>query len=378
MKDVMGVIFTSADNFAMRELTSNRSVTALPVAARYRLVDFLLSNLVNSGINKVGILVQGNYNSLVDHIGGAKAWNLHTRNNGLYMLPPTSAMAGTGIYQGIPDALSANMEFLRRSSQEFVLIVGGRILYNTRFDDMIKAHIASRADVTLLYTRYDPVHMDAAPAQGSVMTFVKVEQDGRVTDMQINPNTATYPNMLMDVVLIKRTLLMQLVDSAVSHGLHELNRHILLPAIHEGRLNVHGFEFNGYCRRMESINSYFNMSLELLDPDVRKQLFGINPVFTKTRDDAPSRYLEGANVSNSLLADGCVIQGEVTGSVLFRGVRIGKNARIRNSIIMQDCEIGDDAELENVILDKDVTILKGGRLIGHKQYPIVLGKNVTL
>lgn len=378
MKDVMGVIYTSAEDFAMRELTSNRSVTALPLAARYRLVDFLLSNLVNSGINKVGLLVHGDYRSLMDHITGGKEWNLHTRNNGMFILPPVSNIAGGSVYKGVSDALNSNMEFLRRSSQKYVLIVGGRILYNTRFDDMIKAHIKSSADVTLMYTRFDPVNMDYAPDQNSVRAFVDVQDDGSITDMQINPNTATYPHMLMDVVLIRRTLLMQLVDSASSHGMFELDRNILLPAIKDGVLNVKGYEFTGYARRLETIGSYFNMSLELLDPAVRAALFGVNPVYTKTRDDPPSRYMPGADVSESLLADGCVIEGEVKSSVLFRGVHVGKNTVIRNSIIMQDCVIGDNVELENVILDKDVTILKGGRLIGHRHHPIVLGKNVTL
>ena len=143
-------------------------------------------------------------------------------------------------------------------------------------------------------------------------------------------------------------------------------------------MKIMGYEYTGYWKRMETINSYYNFNMDLLNKDVRRELFGVNPVFTKTRDDAPTKYLPGADVKNSLVADGCEIEGHVENSVLFRGVHVAKGAKIKGAIIMQDCSIGEDAELENVILDKDVTILKGGRMIGPKHYPIVLGKNVTV
>ena len=376
MKDVVGVIYTSKDEFSLRELASNRSVSALPVAGRYRLVDFMLSNLVNSSIRKVGVMVQGNFHSLMDHLGRGKEWNLHTRNNGLYLLIPNRT--GDEGYQGILDAFKDNMEFLRRSGQEYVLIVGGRLIYNTTYDELMDLHRETGADISLMYTRFDPVNGEYSRYSDSVRAFINVDESKRVTDIELNPNVITCPNVLMDVVLIKRTLLMHMVDVAASHGYHDLYSNIIRNAVYDKTLKVVGLEFKGYCRRMETVNSFYNLNMDLLDPDVRRELFDTNPVYTKTRNDAPAKYLPGSKVSSALVADGCVIEGEVESSVLFRGVRVAKSARIKGCIIMQDCYIGEDVELENVILDKDVTVLSGARLIGSRRYPIVLGKNVTI
>ncbi|MBR7041860.1 MAG: glucose-1-phosphate adenylyltransferase subunit GlgD [Clostridia bacterium] len=376
MKDVVGVIYTSKDEFSLRELASNRSVSALPVAGRYRLVDFMLSNLVNSSVRKVGVMMQGNFHSLMDHLGRGKEWNLHTRNNGLYLLIPNRT--GDEGYQGILDAFKDNMEFLRRSGQEYVLIVGGRLIYNTTYDELMDLHRETGADISLMYTRFDPVNGEYSRYSDSVRAFINVDESKRVTDIEINPNVITCPNVLMDVLLIKRTLLMHMVDVAASHGYHDLYSHIIRNAVYDKTLKVVGLEFKGYCRRMETVNSFYNLNMDLLDPEVRRELFDTNPVYTKTRNDAPAKYLPGSKVSSALVADGCVIEGEVESSVLFRGVRVAKSARIKGCIIMQDCYIGEDVELENVILDKDVTVLSGARLIGSRRYPIVLGKNVTI
>ncbi len=378
MKDVMGIIYTSKDEYSLRELSSKRTVTAIPLAARYRLVDFLLSNFVNSGVRKVGVLMQGNYHSLMDHLGSGKEWDLHTRNNGLYILPPFHNAEGGDTYKGILDALKANSDYLRRSSQEKVLIVGGNYVYNTVFDDMIKFHEDSGADITVMYSRFDPQTFDYSGSSHNDRTFINVDKNGFVTDMEMNPNVITYPNILMDVVLIKRTLLMHLTDTAVAHGYHNLYSDVMRNEVANGGLKIAAYEYKGYVRRIETIKSYFNLNMDLLNADVRAELFGKNPVFTKTRTDAPTRHLPGSDVKNSLIADGCVIEGEVDSCVLFRGVKVGKGAHLKHAIIMQDCYIGENTELENVILDKDVTILSECRLIGHKQYPIVMGKNVTL
>ncbi len=378
MNDVMGIIFTPQEEMSLRELTANRSVAALPVAARYRLIDFLLSSFVNSGVRNVGIIVQGNYNSLMDHIGSGKEWDLHTRNNGLFILPPRRTGGHGEAYIGVLEALRANVEYLRRSKQELVLLTGGRIIFNARFDDMFKSHIENNADITLLYTKYDPLASDTSSMSASERTFMNVEADGRVTDMEINPNAASYPNLFMDALLMKRTLLMHIADQAASRGQIDLKRNVLQEYIKSGTLKVMGYRYGGYCRKLDTIKSYFSMNMDLLNGDIRHELFAENPVYTKTRDEAPAKYLFGASVKNSLIADGCVIEGAVENCVLFRGVHISRGSNIKNSIIMQDVDVGANVELENTILDKNVTIRSDCRLIGEKLYPIVIGKNVTL
>ena len=377
MKNVMGIIYTNKDDLSLRELTNQRSVAALPLAGRYRVVDFILSSMVNSGVRNVGVIMQRNYRSLMDHLGSGKEWDLHTRNNGLFLLPPFVTQENGGEYLGVLDALRANFDYLRRSKQRLALLTNSNMVFNMNFEPMIRQHEQTDADITLLYTKVRR-DMELSSASKHTHAFLNVGKDGRISDMEVNPNAANYDTMYMNVLLIKRTLLMHLVDGAAAHGEHDINRELIQPAIKSGSLKVYGYEFEGYYRRIETIKSYFRCNMDLLDHNVRQELFKKSPVFTKTRDDVPAVYREGNNVKNSLVADGCVIEGNVENCVLFRGVHIGRNASVKNAIIMQDSEIEDSVELENVILDKNVTVRTHGRLIGQVQYPIVIGKNVTL
>ena len=377
MKNVMGIIYTNKDDLSLRELTNQRSVAALPLAGRYRVVDFILSSMVNSGVRNVGVIMQRNYRSLMDHLGSGKEWDLHTRNNGLFLLPPFVTQETGGEYLGVLDALRANFDYLRRSKQRLALLTNSNMVFNMNFEPMIRQHEQTDADITLLYTKVRR-DMELSSAGKHTHAFLNVEKDGRISDMEVNPNAANYDTMYMNVLLIKRTLLMHLVDGAAAHGEHDINRELIQPAIKSGSLKVYGYEFKGYYRRIETIKSYFRCNMDLLDYNVRQELFKKSPVFTKTRDDVPAVYREGNSVKNSLVADGCVIEGSVENCVLFRGVHIGRNASVKNAIIMQDSEIEDSVELENVILDKNVTVRAHGRLIGQVQYPIVFGKNVTL
>lgn len=377
MKNVMGIIYTNKDDLSLRELTNQRSVAALPLAGRYRVVDFILSSMVNSGVRNVGVIMQRNYRSLMDHLGSGKEWDLHTRNNGLFLLPPFVTQENGGEYLGVLDALRANFDYLRRSKQRLALLTNSNMVFNMNFEPMIRQHEQTDADITLLYTKVRR-DMELSSASKHTHAFLNVGKDGRISDMEVNPNAANYDTMYMNVLLIKRTLLMHLVDGAAAHGEHDINRELIQPAIKSGSLKVYGYEFEGYYRRIETIKSYFRCNMDLLDHNVRQELFKKSPVFTKTRDDVPAVYREGNNVKNSLVADGCVIEGNVENCVLFRGVHIGRNASVKNAIIMQDSEIEDSVELENVILDKNVTVRAHGRLIGQVQYPIVIGKNVTL
>ncbi|NLD59407.1 MAG: glucose-1-phosphate adenylyltransferase subunit GlgD [Clostridiales bacterium] len=378
MKDIMGIIFTTKDDLSLRELTSARAVAALPVAGRYRIVDFVLSNLVNSGARNVGVIMQRNYHSLMDHLGSGKEWDLHTRNNGLFILPPFLTQENGGEYAGVLDGLRANFDYLRRSRQELAIVTGSNMVFNMSFEPMIRQHEKTGADITMLYTKVRASNMELGSAQKHAHAFLNVAEDGRVVDMEVNPNAASYNNISMNVLLVKRTLLIHLVDGATAHGAHDLDRDLLQPSIKCCSLKVYGYEFDGYCRPVETIRGYFRCNMDLLDLGVRRELFKTMPVYTKIRDEVPAIYRSGNSVKNSLVADGCVIEGSVENCVLFRGVRVGRGSSVKNSIIMQDSNIEEFVELENVILDKAVTIRSHGRLIGQMQYPIVIGKNVTL
>lgn len=377
MNDVMGVVYTTND-LTLRELTSQRAVAAVPVAGRYRIIDFTLSNLVNSGVRNVGIIAQRNYQSLMDHVGSGKEWDLHTRNNGLFILPPFLTRENGGEYSGMVEALRANFDYLRRSQQKYVLVTNSDCIMSTSFEPMIKQHTESGADITLMYRKLTPTDIDVSHSSKNSHSFIDVAEDGTVVDMEVNPNAASYDNLYTEVMLVKRTLLIHLIDQAVSHGAKSMSQDVLRPYIQSGVLKIMGYRMEGYYRRIETIQSYFNFNLDLLNYDVRKELFGTKPIYTKTRDDVPAIYREGAQVKNSLVAVGCVIEGNVENCILFRGVHVARGANLKNCIIMQDSYIEEFVELENVILDKSVTVRSHGRMVGQRQYPIVIGKNVTL
>lgn len=378
MNDVMGIVYTSRENLNMRELTANRAVAALPVAGRYRIIDFILSNLVNSGVRNVGIIAQKNYHSLMDHLGSGKEWDLHTRNNGLFILPPFLTRENGGEYAGLVDALRANFDYLRRSRQQYVILSDSDYICNTSFEPMIEQHIKTGADVTMMYIKARPELMEFSPSSHNTHSFLKVAEDGSIEDIEVNPNAANYSNMSMNVLLIKRTLLIHLVDQAAAAGAKNFHADVLRSYIKSAALKVMGYEYCGYYRRVETIKGYFRFNMDLLKPEVRRELFASKPVYTKTRDDAPALYRTGAVVQNSMVADGCVIEGHVENCILFRGVHVGRGAKLKDCVIMQDSYIEENVEMENVILDKDVTVRTRGRLIGPRQYPIVIGKNTTL
>ncbi len=378
MKDVMGLIYTSKNETSLRELTASRAVAALPVAGRYRMIDFMLSNMVNSGIRNVGIIMQKNYHSLMDHLGSGKEWDLHTRNDGLFILPPFLTRDNVGSYRGILDALHSNLTYLRRSTQEYVVLTNSHTVLNTTFDDLLEFHEQARADITLVYSRKKPEEIDETITLSPRHVYLSVNEDGVLNDMEIGPTHPRTQNFYMDIMVLRRDLLLRLIDQGFAEGVNDINREILQRNVHNGPMRICGYEYKGYNRRVETINSYYGLNMDLLNSDIRHALFGLHPVYTKVHDEVPARYMEGAHAVNSLVADGCVIEGTVENSVLFRGVRVGKGAHIRNSILMQGDTIEPGVEIEHVILDKDVTVLSGSRLIAPKLYPIVVGKSKTV
>ena len=378
MKDVMGLIYTSKNETTLRELTIHRAVAALPVAGRYRMIDFTLSNMVNSGIRNVGVIMQKNYHSLMDHLGSGKEWDLHTRQNGLFILPPFSTRESVGTAGGILEALHSNMNYLRRSTQELVILVNSHTAMNTTFEDLLAFHEESEADITMVYSKKKMDEIDQTTTLTPRHVFLGISENGLVTEIEAGPRQPKTDNFYMDILVMRRELLIQLVDDAYAQNYHDFNRDVLQRYVANQHLRICGYEYKGYNRRVETINSYYALNMDLIKAEPRRELFGVNPVFTKIRDEVPARYMPGAKVVNSLVADGCVIEGTVENSVLFRGVYVGPNTHIQNSILMQEDNIEEGVELEGVILDKQVTVKRNERLIAPTNYPIVIGKNTTI
>ena len=376
MKDVMGVIYTSRNDLRLRELTMSRAVAALPVVSRYRIIDFVMSSLVNSGARNVGVIMQKNYQSLMDHLGSGKEWDLHTRNDGLFILPPYLTRDNVGTYGGMLEALRSNLRYLRRSKQEYLILTNSETVYNMNFDDALRYHIDNHADMTLIYTKAGNIRFDQQVTDRHA--YLDVDNRGNVVDYESGPVEPTYDNFYMDVLIIRREMLAHLVDQAVAHGERDFGKDIIQSHIRTGDMKIMGYEYKGYACRIESVLSLFRFNMDMLDVKTRHEMFNVNPVYTKVRDEVPAKYMHDSSAVNSLVADGCVIEGHIENSILFRGVRVAPGATVKNSIIMQDSEIQQGAEVENVILDKQVTIKRDGRLIGQPSYPIVIAKGSIL
>ncbi|HWR44709.1 glucose-1-phosphate adenylyltransferase subunit GlgD [Sporomusa sp.] len=372
MKTIMGLINLHESDDLLREIARHRPLAAVPFAGRYRLIDFILSNLINSGITNVGILSAGNSRSLMDHIRSGKEWDLARKKDGLFILPSLQTSNVQGAFPNDLADFFNNLDYIRSSRQRYVLLAGSRMVCNINFEAVHRFHIEKKADITVLYKEYGENTGRFANA-----TMVETDDNGRIIDMEICPVNARSKKMSLEMYLIDRQLLVDLVDASMSRGGTNVARDCFIKNLET--LKMYGYPFNGYLARVSSVQSYFEHSRELLNPEVWQELFFANgSIYTKVKDEAPAKYQQDAVVQRSLVANGSVVAGKVENSILFRGVKVHKGARIINSIIMQKGEIGPGAVLENVICDKDVKITAGKKLKGELNHPIVIEKGTVV
>ena len=369
--NALGIIFPNSYDNTVPELVTERAMASIPFAGRYRMVDFVLSSMANCGISNVSIVVRKNYHSLMDHLGTGREWDMARRHGGLNIVPPF-AEKGVRIYSGRVEALGSILSFLEHQKEKYVVMSDANIAVNYDFNALLAAHQASGADVTVAYQK-----TEIPEGRKNDNYTLTIDADGRVTELLFNDYRSGVQNLDLNIYVLERETLIKLVKDATARGLIYFERDILAHNVNI--LNIHALEYTGYVAHVCDMKSYFDENLKLIDDRNLEALFPKgSPIYTKIRDDNPTRYVTGSKVVDSILADGCVIEGTVENCVLFRGVHIGRNASVKNAIIMQDSEIEDSVELENVILDKNVTVRTHGRLIGQVQYPIVIGKNVTL
>ena len=338
---VAGIVFANINDNLMRKLTSKRSLASVPFGARYRVIDFALSNLVNAGVSSVGIITKENYRSLMDHVGSGVYWDLDRKNGGLYLLPPYLT-SGIKRYNGTVDALYGAMDYIERCNADYIVLCRADSIANIDIGAAVKAHADKNADVTLVYHRGKP---------------------------PLNNTETAYP-----VAVISRELLIKTVTDGFMDGAVSFMKDVI--AENTGRLKIYGFEHKEYAAVFDGINSYYDASMDLLKGEVRRQLFSPDrPVFTKTRDDMPTRYGTKSSVRNCLIADGCVVDGTVKNSILFRGVTVEKGAVVENCILMQETKVGENTGLCNVIADKNAVISGGMVLKGAPGKSFFIKKN---
>jgi len=362
--NIMGIIFANLHEKLISELTEVRIMGAVPFGGKYRLIDFPLSNMVNSGINKVGVITKNNYQSIMDHIGNGKAWDLSRKQGGLFILPPFTDQSN---YSNRVSMLNSIRPFLENSKQEYVVISDCDTVCNIDYQDVCRKHLENGADITLVYKR------DQLPEKLHDPTVLSFDNKGKVIDVQINNNITGSCSYYTNMLFIKRELLMELIDKCISNNTLNFKRDIIQGEYKQ--LNIFGYELKGFSPVIASMSDYFNANMALMKEDVRADLFNSDqPIYTKVRDDMPTTYGLGSKVKNSLIANGCNIEGEVENCVLFKGVHIGKGTKVSNCVIMQDTKIGADSNLSYVIVDKDVTIKDERTLMGFLSYPVYISK----
>ena len=372
MKNVMGIILSGGKSTKLKELSTMRSSPAVPVGGKNRAIDFVLSNMVNSGITNVGVITQYSFRSLMDHLGSGKEWDLDRKNDGLFIFPPFLSDESTGWYRGTADSMYNNLTFLKRSNEEYVIISQGNCIYTTTFDDMLKVHKENDADITIAYRDMNDVPIEEL----SNMGILQVDSTQRVIDFQEKPMHPNTLNGSLGTYMIRRELLISLLEESVAHGYYDFVLDIIVKMLH--KLKIYGYKFTGYWRSISSVQMYYKCNMELLNPEVSVELLGSAKIYTKVKDEAPAKYNEEAEVRNSIVADGCIIEGTVENSVLFRGVTVKRGAVVKDSIVMQGSVVEENSTLNYAILDKNVVLSKGRCLKGEETWPIIIGKNVMV
>lgn len=370
-----GLVFSNIHDRSIPEMTAKRTMASLPFGGRYRLVDFTLSNMVNSGITKVGIVTHNNYRSLVDHIGTGKDWDLARRSGGVMVLPPFITAfdnpRANKLYTTRLEALMGVMEFINNCTEELIVLSDSDIVCNIDLSDVIDYHEQTGGDVTVVTKRVD----FSKNAYHSSMNVVFADDDGKITDFieSTQMMNGEY-DVSTNILVFNKSFLVSLLDTSIAHGYTDFYRQALPFCMYTA--NYYVYRYDGYCGAVDSLSEYFRVNMEMLDDNIRDSLFGIKerPVFTKVRNSAPTRYGEGAKTANSLVADGCVIDGEVENCILFRGVKIKKGAKVRNSILLQNTVVGENTNLNCVIADKNVMIMEDRNLSGHETMPFFITK----
>ena len=373
----VGLIFSNIHDNSIPELTRMRTIGSVPFGGRYRLIDFALSSMVNSGISKIGLVTHNNYQSLLDHLGNGKDWDLARRSGGIKLLPPfVSAFDNAGankFYTSRLEALMGTVNFLNRCNEDYIVMSDCDVICNIDLNDVIERHAASGADITFVTKSTDLTGV----SESEILTLIKSDENDNVTDVfedHVSEDTQVYIN----IMVMKRQYLLGVVETAISRGYTSFLRDVIMKNIGKAAYKV--YRYDGWYAHIGSLEGYFECSMKLLEADARERLFGVKnrPVLTKVRNSAPTRYCDGAKVTNSVVAEGCVIEGTVENSIIFRGVHVGKGAVVKNSILFQDSYVCPKAELNCVIADKNVVIKDGRVLSGHQTMPFYIGKKMSV
>ena len=367
MKNMHGILFAYSSNVRLKELTEHRTASSIPYGGRYRAIDFMLSNMVNAGITDIGVIMRENYQSLLDHLGSGKDWDLARKRGGLRLLPPF-AYAGVrrdaGTYRGKLEALYAITSYIENIRQEYIVLADGDLIVNLPLEEIFQKHLEQRADITCVCLNREPGYESDA--------YLRADAKGRVSEVLLSGlDENTCP--CVGVYILSKALLENILADCAAHNYVNFTRDVLQRM--QSRLNITAYIHQGFSARPQSVADYFMQSMNLLKPEVFRDIFSRErPIRTKVRDEASAYYGSDILVRRSIVADGAVIKGEIENCVVFRGVKIEEGARLKNCILMQDTRIEKGVDLSFAITDKKVVVTQGRALKGHESYPIAISK----
>lgn len=351
------------------ELTKNRNLASVPFGGRYRLVDFVLSSLVKAHVPNVGVITRNNYSSLVDHLGSGKDWDLSRKNGGLKILTPFANTMGSANPNNKFEALNSVKTYIRHSLPEYCILADTNIVCNIDFKKMLAFYQEKNADVVCLYKKRE-VYEDS--------TSVQINENGQIAGSRYHGSAnGEKDNFVLKVYLMKKDFLLNLIDTGITYGWEEFNRDFITK--HFQTYRIFAMEQTGYCKVLRTIGDYYRANLDLLNPKIRREVFQSGThILTKIKDSVPTMYGSYAKIKNSLIADGCKINGTVENCIIFRDVNIKKGAVVKNSIIMQNAEISENCQITNVIADKNMSLNEGVVLTGSESFPFIIAKGTKI
>lgn len=363
----IGIIMAGGNSERLKNLCTLRAISAMPVASSFRAIDFSLSNMSNSNIKKVAVIAQFNSRSLQDHLSSAKWWDLGRKNGGLFIFTPFLSNDNSFWFRGTADSIYQNISFLKRSNEPYVIITSGDAIYKLDFHEVLNAHIQKGADITI-------VCKDLANTDKDVRDFgvLELDGDGRLANFEEKPLEPKSTIASLGMYVIGRSLLIKLLEDAIPNGRYDLVKDVIIR--HRKELNVYGYKYEGYWTTLNSVNAYMKANMDFLDPRVRSMLTTQPYIDTKPKDEPPAKYNSSADVRDSLIASGTIVDGSVRHSVLFRKVFVGANSNVENSIIMESSYIGKGCVIKNAIIDKEVVISDGKHVVGEPDNPVVISK----
>ena len=372
--NMTGIIFSEMYSGELGTFTYDRNMAAIPFGGRYRLVDFVLSNMVNSGITNVGVLATQHYHSLMDHLNNAQQYDLNRKNGGLQLLPPFATENVGANNRGKLDDLRNALDYLETiTTTPYVLLADAYVGCNIDYRAALEDHIASGCDITML------APLESEPSQENYVSVLRADPSHRVTSYALDCVAKAGDYASMGHMIISRDFLINVIRDYTSRGIYDFLRDFIQHEFNRGRLSINLYQVDDVVLRIRSVEEYFRSSLSIVDCAVGTPLFrGDRPIFTRVTDEVPCHYGTECEVSGCVIADGCIIEGKVENCVLSRGVKIGKGATLKNCVIMQGSLVGEGASLENVVVDKWVNITSGAQLKGLESNPVVIRKGVTV